>query len=145
MIKSGWNRLVFSTRATPSGGEVKNKQFTWHERFQFCIVFFFFHWHSALVRVLLNALYRSHNSINISQYNLSWNHQQRYSISQTLYIIRKFRNKMSVNFQNEAEVKEYLNTIGIEYRFGCYSEKKPDGVYFCLNWQIVCCFCTELT
>lgn len=34
---------------------------------------------------------------------------------------------MSVNFQDEKEVKEYLDTIGIEYRFGCYSEKKPDG------------------
>lgn len=34
---------------------------------------------------------------------------------------------MAVNFQSETEVKEYLETIGIEYRFGCYSEKKPDG------------------
>lgn len=37
---------------------------------------------------------------------------------------------MSVNFQDEAEVKQYLDNIGIEYRFGCYSEKKPDGTYF---------------
>lgn len=35
---------------------------------------------------------------------------------------------MSVNFQDEAEVKQYLDNIGIEYRFGCYSEKKPDGI-----------------
>lgn len=35
---------------------------------------------------------------------------------------------MSVNFKDEAEVKQYLDTIGIEYRFGCYSEKKPDGM-----------------
>lgn len=35
---------------------------------------------------------------------------------------------MSVNFKDEAEVKEYLNNIGIEYRFGCYSEKKPEGM-----------------
>lgn len=34
---------------------------------------------------------------------------------------------MAVNFQDENEVKEYLDNIGIEYRFGCYSEKKPDG------------------
>lgn len=34
---------------------------------------------------------------------------------------------MSVNFQDENEVKEYLNNIGTEYRFGCYSERKPDG------------------
>lgn len=37
---------------------------------------------------------------------------------------------MSVNFQDEAEVKQYLDNIGIEYRFGCYSEKKPDGMEF---------------
>lgn len=34
---------------------------------------------------------------------------------------------MSVNFEDENEVKQYLDNIGIEYRFGCYSEKKPDG------------------
>lgn len=33
---------------------------------------------------------------------------------------------MSVNFEDENEVKQYLDNIGIEYRFGCYSEKKPD-------------------
>lgn len=37
---------------------------------------------------------------------------------------------MAVNFQDEAEVKQYLENIGIEYRFGCYSEKKPDGMEF---------------
>lgn len=36
---------------------------------------------------------------------------------------------MSVNFQDENEVKEYLNTIGTEYRFGCYSEKNPECEY----------------
>lgn len=34
---------------------------------------------------------------------------------------------MSVNFNDEKEVQEFLDNIGIEYRFGCYSEKKPDG------------------
>lgn len=33
---------------------------------------------------------------------------------------------MSVNFQDEGEVKEYLDNIGVEYRFGCYSEKNPE-------------------
>lgn len=36
---------------------------------------------------------------------------------------------MSVNFQDENEVKDYLNTIGTEYRFGCYSEKNPECEY----------------
>lgn len=40
---------------------------------------------------------------------------------------------MSVNFQDEAEVKAYLDNIGIEYRFGCYSEKKPDGMHEIVN------------
>lgn len=34
---------------------------------------------------------------------------------------------MAVNFQSEEEVKDYLEKIGIEYRFGCFSEKKPEG------------------
>lgn len=34
---------------------------------------------------------------------------------------------MAINFKSESEVKEYINNLGIEYRFGCYSEKKPDG------------------
>lgn len=31
------------------------------------------------------------------------------------------------DLKSESEVKEYLNNLGIEYRFGCYSEKKPEG------------------
>lgn len=34
---------------------------------------------------------------------------------------------MAVNFKTESEVQEYLKNLGIEYRFGCYSEKKPEG------------------
>ncbi|XP_065205152.1 cytochrome c oxidase assembly factor 7 homolog [Planococcus citri] len=42
---------------------------------------------------------------------------------------------MSWDFRSEEDVKEYLHNIGIEYRFGCYSEKKPEvchllGMYF---------------
>ncbi|XP_018323562.1 cytochrome c oxidase assembly factor 7 homolog [Agrilus planipennis] len=33
---------------------------------------------------------------------------------------------MAYNFQSEEDVKEYLNNLGIEYRFGCYSEKNPE-------------------
>lgn len=34
---------------------------------------------------------------------------------------------MAYDLQSESDVKEYIEKLGIEYRFGCYSEKKPDG------------------
>lgn len=34
---------------------------------------------------------------------------------------------MAFDLKNESDVKEYVEKLGIEYRFGCYSEKKPDG------------------
>jgi hypothetical protein len=34
---------------------------------------------------------------------------------------------MAYNFQSESEVKEFIKNLGIEYRFGCYSEKKAEG------------------
>lgn len=34
---------------------------------------------------------------------------------------------MSLDLEKESDVKEYLENLGIEYRFGCYSEKKPEG------------------
>ncbi|KAG5674093.1 hypothetical protein PVAND_004079 [Polypedilum vanderplanki] len=33
---------------------------------------------------------------------------------------------MAFDLKNEADVKEYIEKLGIEYRFGCYSEKKPE-------------------
>ncbi|KAF5294358.1 hypothetical protein FQR65_LT10811 [Abscondita terminalis] len=33
---------------------------------------------------------------------------------------------MAVNFKDEAEVRKFLDNLGIEYRFGCYSEKNPE-------------------
>ncbi|RZB39345.1 Nicastrin and/or Peptidase M28 domain containing protein [Asbolus verrucosus] len=33
---------------------------------------------------------------------------------------------MAYNFQSESEVKDFIKNLGIEYRFGCYSEKKPE-------------------
>ncbi|CAM1329165.1 COA7 (predicted) [Pycnogonum litorale] len=33
------------------------------------------------------------------------------------------------NFRKEEEVQEFLKNLGIEYRFSCYSEKKPDGCH----------------
>lgn len=34
---------------------------------------------------------------------------------------------MAMDLQSEADVKDYIEKLGIEYRFGCYSEKKPEG------------------
>ena len=34
---------------------------------------------------------------------------------------------MAYDFKDEGEVKEFIKNLGIEYRFGCYSEKKPEG------------------
>lgn len=38
--------------------------------------------------------------------------------------------KMAYDLKSESEVKEYIHNLGIEYRFGCYSEKKPEGNNF---------------
>lgn len=34
---------------------------------------------------------------------------------------------MAYDLKDEENVKEYIEKLGIEYRFGCYSEKKADG------------------
>ncbi len=34
---------------------------------------------------------------------------------------------MAFELKTEEEVKEYLDNLGTEYRFGCFSEKKPEG------------------
>lgn len=34
---------------------------------------------------------------------------------------------MSYNFKKEEDVKEYIKNLGIEYRFGCLSEKDPQS------------------
>ena len=34
---------------------------------------------------------------------------------------------MAYNLKSEEEVKEYLENLGVEYRFGCYHEQKPEG------------------
>ncbi|XP_030037748.1 cytochrome c oxidase assembly factor 7 homolog [Manduca sexta] len=33
---------------------------------------------------------------------------------------------MAYDLKQEEEVKEYIENLGIEYRFGCYKEKKPE-------------------
>lgn len=32
-----------------------------------------------------------------------------------------------INFEDENEVKEFLDNLGIEYSFQCYKEKDPEG------------------
>jgi len=34
---------------------------------------------------------------------------------------------MAYDLKKESDVKEYVDKLGVEYRFGCYSEKKPEG------------------
>ncbi len=34
---------------------------------------------------------------------------------------------MAWDLKTEEEVKQYLDNLGTEYRFGCLSEKKPEG------------------
>lgn len=34
---------------------------------------------------------------------------------------------MAYDLKKEEDVKEYLKNLHIEYQFGCYSEKKPEG------------------
>ena len=36
---------------------------------------------------------------------------------------------MSWDLKKEEDVKQYLSNLNVEYRFGCYSEKKPEGTY----------------
>nr|XP_040569060.1 cytochrome c oxidase assembly factor 7 homolog isoform X1 [Lepeophtheirus salmonis] len=35
----------------------------------------------------------------------------------------------NVDFENRSEVLEYLNNLGVEYRFGCYQEKKAEVLF----------------
>lgn len=32
-----------------------------------------------------------------------------------------------INFQDEKEVKEFLDNLGVEYTYQCYREKDPEG------------------
>ncbi|XP_017100617.1 cytochrome c oxidase assembly factor 7 homolog [Drosophila bipectinata] len=36
---------------------------------------------------------------------------------------------MAYDLKKESEVKEYIEKLGVEYRFGCYSEKKPEACH----------------
>lgn len=32
-----------------------------------------------------------------------------------------------INFENEEEVKQFLDNLGVEYSYQCYREKDPEG------------------
>lgn len=32
-----------------------------------------------------------------------------------------------INFEDEKEVKQFLDNLGVEYSFQCYKEKDPEG------------------
>ena len=36
---------------------------------------------------------------------------------------------MAYDMKNEEDVKEFIDNLGIEYRFGCFSEKKPQSTF----------------
>lgn len=40
----------------------------------------------------------------------------------------------NVDLTNADEVKEYLENLGTEYRFGCYGEKNPQGKVNSAKW-----------
>ena len=37
---------------------------------------------------------------------------------------------MAFDFKKESDVKDYINNLAIEYRFGCYQEKNAEGEIF---------------
>lgn len=44
---------------------------------------------------------------------------------------------MAFDLKDETEVKDYIEKLGVEYRFGCYSEKNPEGnliTYYVFNF-----------
>lgn len=41
---------------------------------------------------------------------------------------------MAFDLKSEKDVKEYVDNLGIEYRFGCYSEKKPESCHLLADY-----------
>lgn len=48
------------------------------------------------------------------------------------------------DLQKESDVKEYLEKLGVEYRFGCYSEKKAEGNVSTYSFEITSETCEKL-
>lgn len=43
--------------------------------------------------------------------------------------MKQNQNRMAFDLKDETEVKDYIEKLGVEYRFGCYSEKNPEGEF----------------
>lgn len=43
-----------------------------------------------------------------------------------IWIVKLIKITMAFDLKKEEEVKDYIENLGIEYRFGCYKEKKPE-------------------
>lgn len=43
-----------------------------------------------------------------------------------------------INFEDEEEVKQFLDNLGVEYSFQCYKEKDPEG-----KTSPLCSHCTD--
>lgn len=43
-----------------------------------------------------------------------------------------------INFEDDEEVKQFLDNLGVEYSFQCYKEKDPEG-----KTSPLCSHCTD--
>jgi hypothetical protein len=51
---------------------------------------------------------------------------------------------MAFDLKQETDVKEFVENLGVEYRFGCYHEGKPDGkMLFAYIIDIHCILCAN--
>ncbi|XP_037092236.1 cytochrome c oxidase assembly factor 7 homolog [Pollicipes pollicipes] len=41
---------------------------------------------------------------------------------------------MNFDLKSEEDVKQYIDNLGIEYRFGCYNEKKPESCHLLADY-----------
>lgn len=43
-----------------------------------------------------------------------------------------------INFEDEKEVKQFLDNLGVEYTYQCYREKDPEGKTTALSLALGC-------
>lgn len=43
-----------------------------------------------------------------------------------------------INFEDENEVKQFLDNLEVEYSFQCHKEKDPEGKNLCAGTSVVC-------
>lgn len=59
----------------------------------------------------------------------------RYANYRFIYFTEAFRIEMAWDFRKEEDVQKYLANLDVEYKFGCYQEKKPKGKVLVLLFQ----------